>query len=354
MDKSTRYINMYRGFAILCMVISRVVFIDARITNVLGAFCFCMLFVAEGAEYDVKDAARTKKYLHRYLIPYCAFSLVMAVYQIVSTAVIWHYVSFSTFKIILIDTFTLFGESMLWFVSASLVGMLVYNFARARFSPKVIMLGAGVLLAAYLLCGNVFDYLYISENVFALILIRLFAVSWRAVFACLYIALGEMLASLLGSEAVHKKRNITVPAGFALVAVGILVAVYNGGVYVANLILGKEAMFYGSTIMICIGLMLIAEWIGVLGVLEVLGDNAVVIIVTFIDFRIIYMATRVDDAVLKAVNNRFVAHATQAVFIFLVELALVILFSRLLPFMQGRKAYNPFECMARGDSDSQE
>lgn len=354
MERKAQYINLYKGFAIVCMVISRVVFIDARITNLLGAFCICMLYVAEGASIDIKARDNISRMAKKFMVPYAAFSLVIIFNCCISILLKRQEYDVTTLKTKLLDTATLYGDSVLWILSAMFVGMMIYIYIRNMVPARMVLLGSAVLMAAFLVCGNIFDFIHSGLGIVMAIILRLFAVLWRAVFACMFIAIGEMMGSLLGRDNIHRKRNITVPVGFILVIIGTVVAVYNSNVSVAYLRFGSEIMFYGSTIMICIGLLLIAEWIGILHILEMIGDNATTVIVTYVDFRIIYIGTIVDAAVLALANNRFVAHACQGIIIIAFELGLIWVFARLLPFMLGRTAHKPFEIFARQDSESQD
>lgn len=354
MNKEARYINMYKGLAIICLVISRLLFVDDVVTNTLGSFCVCMLYVAAGASLDVYSEGNIKRAAKKYLVPYFAFSLVIVFSCAMSVMLKKQEYDVYTLRTKLLNTCTFYGESMLWILSTLFFAILVYVFLRRVSAHWMIFLGSGVLMAAYLLCGNIFDFISASNNIFQSISFRLFAVLWRVVFACLYISVGEMIGSLLRADDIRKKRGTTVPLGFALVVLGLIIAVYNNNVYVTNLYLGYEAMFYSSTIMICIGLLFIAEWIGVLKVLEFVGENAITVIATFADFKVVYVGSLVDAAFLALFNNRFIAHAGQSIVIIAFEIVLIWIFARVLPVMIGKSSYKPFAIFANNDSEIQE
>lgn len=360
MNKETRYINIYRGFAIICMVITRMVFVDYRITNVLNAFWLCMLFMAEGAELahiskgnSGKMQISIKDMAVKFMVPYAAFSLVALFAYSVSILMKKQEYTTRTLKAMVVDVVTLYGHSVLWILSAFFVAFVIYAFIRKSWKPVVALLGSGVLMSAYLLCGNIFDYMNPYNTIFISIVLKIFALLWRSVFGVLFISLGEVVTDIV-IKGGSRKRNIRVPLAFVLIIIGCIVAFYNNGVNIEYLRMGNPAMFYGSAIMISVGFLFIAEWIGIFRILEFVGINGLIVLVTYIDFRIMYVGTLINSGVLAKANNRFVAHACQCIAIIVLEVALIFLFAKVLPFMMGRESSNPFGLWKQDESDEVE
>lgn len=344
MENKLRYINMYKGLAIVFLILGRLTFMNGFITNVMDHVWLCMLAVAEGASFAISKQRKIKT----LVVPYISFSLVVISSYIFSGVIGNSEYQSEKLLEIIIDILTLYGHSMLWVPGALILALIIYRYARKSIKQRHVLLGGGVLMAAYLLCGNIFDFMGEYSNLFMAIALRIFATCWRSIFICMYIATGEILATYIEGKG-RKIRQWSVPVGFILVILGVVIAFYNTGIDVQYLRLGQAYMFYMASFFMAIGLLILAEWIGVFHVLEFMGIHYLIVLLTVFDFKLMYVGSMIDTALVYFVRNRFVAHTTEILFIALFEIVLIWFFTKLVPVFMGNEKSDMFAVFKKKD-----
>ena len=343
-----RYINIYRGLAIILMVISRFPFLDPKIAGVIYSFNVAMFFVAGGVDFagllnpeKIETDKEIGYYASTYLKAYGWFRLITIVIQAILLIFGADNLSVDSILWMVMDNCCFFGISVLWILPALFIGQTIYGLLRRKLNNILILFILSTLIALYIAFNGIALVESAEEDGLILyIATRLFIVVWRGVLGAWFVCLGNILSGL--AELFHKKRGIGVPLGFLLVGLGIVSAYFNDISSFGYLSFGNPFLFFGAAVSASAGFLLLCEWIGQSEILEFFGKSFMVIMLTHLDFRIMHIGTVINDNVLIWAENRFVAHLCMIIFVLIVELILIALFYNYFYFLLGCKKWNPY------------
>lgn len=258
--------------------------------------------------------------LKSIMYPYAVFSVIYLTYKIVSVY-IFNNPEYTQADIIkcLIDTITLKGNSVLWFLSSLFTGSVFYYFIfnkvnRAvsfiiNFSLTIIVVFSSQLMIKFNIISESSYFIYFLYDV-ATMIIRCFVTAFCLNF-------GFELFHLLNKKNIKRVPGILL--GFIFTILSMFLSQYSvidfANNHYENPAFCLLSMFLGS-----LGLMMLVKNLLDISFLRFLGDKSLIIMLTHIDFKVLPYALSISYAL-----NGYVSHAKLYVLYFTI-FVLVILF----------------------------
>ena len=192
--KRISYIDMAKGMGIILVVAGHTGFLSETVLTWVMSFHMPLFFILSGMLLSHTHADRQnmstflKKKARGILIPYFSFSAL----SILFSAILDNASFASYLPNALVQTFTLYGISVLWFLPALFLGETVFLLIRKHASLPI----SGILYLAICLltifCANTYHYHYVIdfENNLSLLGAYLIAVFVRTGIAVSFLAMG--------------------------------------------------------------------------------------------------------------------------------------------------------------------
>ena len=351
-SKRLIYPDIAKGIGIILVVLGHIEYIPLFLRNFIVSFHMPLFFVISGILLNVNygnyrnlketSAIKAKK----MLLPYLYFSLLYTVIYILYYMATGRDGGLQTVISYLVNTVTLYGISVLWFIPALYWSEVVFLHLRRKYSApgaaiiSVICAAASIILNNYLALANM---LYGNQLIFAVVHLILFTLL-RIMFCMLFITIGYFLSPLISRFlAGHKIRNILISV--VLFALCFFVSQMNGVTDLHYLVFNSLPLYLVSSlsgVVALIALSLILEAFPKKAVQPFIfyGKNSLTVMLTHLDFYILYLAeigglhftksligTDMHDPVLSALSLIFVLAA---------EAFIIVFVNRFCPWIIGK------------------
>ncbi len=345
--KRISYLDMARGIGMVLVVMGHVTYINSALRHFITAFHMPLFFLISGILLEIKKEEENnysclfRKKLQRIMIPYVVFSLASFV---VESTRIW-IKGLDEWNVVLRQLFQsccLQGVSTLWFLPALLVSELLFIGIRKKTNHiGTILITIGIVVGCYLLNDyeQVF-YQYHAVSRFYRLLHDVCSMIIRNLFCVGFICMGYYLSRWLMKKTKSCLQDVISLLIFAIIG---YVAIQNGGA--ADL----RFMQIGSLLMYMLGaigggmtIILLCKCLqGVLyspfrRAMEFYGSNSLIIMVTHMDFRILYISILIAQRVFNRVPVHTLFCILIVVLVFILEIPLIWFINRYLPFVLGK------------------
>ncbi len=282
-----------------------------------------LLFIKKEAAKPLKDTALRK--LKTIVVPYYLYSVLGILIYIVYYLFTGRDGGWSAVALHIIETLTLYGFSVMWFLPAIFLSELFFLLIHKKWGKSIVLflifviipLIAALILNSYLEAANA---LYGTDTGFAVF--HLFAVALLRVPVCAsFIAAGYLMSSLLRAVFSGDDGGISgllTPAeafiGINLMGLTLIFSRINGVTDLHYLIFNNVPLYYLSALAGSFGVILIFRALeGLssappLGLLRYFGRNSLIIMVTHLNFYVLLAAEIGGMHFTKALNEGTLKH----------------------------------------------
>ncbi len=342
------YLDIARGIGMILVVMGHVEYVDATVRQFISAFHMPLFFLISGIlVWEKQEEKRSftelvKKKLRSIMLPYVVFSLLSFVIEGSRIALKgldeWNIVVRQLYQSLCLQ-----GVSTLWFLSALFMSELLFIGIRKKTKNSWTVAVISVIVVAVAWLNGLEKSVYhlheaslawgLLHDVLSMLLRNLFCVAFLG--AGYYI--GKYMLPVL---------NRIWLVFSAMVAMGILACIVipmNWGVDLRYMNLGSLPLFLvgavsGGVAILLFSMLLEAAPIGVLQrPFHYYGRNSLIVMVTHMDFRVLYCSIRLATLVLRYWENQVFFCICIIVLVFLMEIPVIWLLNRYFPIILGKK-----------------
>ena len=352
MDKNARltYMDMVKGIAIILVVIGHSTVASDNVVTWLASFHMPLFFIISGMLFYIKQSQTEKfkeyffKRFRGMMIPYFVFSAYNILLFYYQSA---RYPDIKTPEFIkdsYLQAFSFYGISVLWFLPAIFFAELIF-FGLMKKLPKwavaVIVLVLSFIPA--ILKPQLDIFLPDTVATIGLRFLRylLYAIL-RIPTAVAFLGIGYSsgwLKGIISKKKPELKAYIEVLVGILLMALNAVIAFTNGRVDMHYVVQGNPVLFHIGAASATFGLLLIFKHMPKLKLLNYLGANSLIVMLTHLDCQVVsyglLFATKVDTFITHA--KVYLYYFNMALFILVAELVIIYVMNRWLFFLLGKK-----------------
>ncbi len=326
--KRLGFFDIAKGMGIILVIIAHIEYVDFGIRNYIVSFHMPLFFVISGMlaclTGEPKRDFRTVlfKKLKRIMLPYLIFSVLYPVIDITYYYVTGNGDPFGSLRQNIYDSIVLYGNSVLWFLPTAFFGdilFLIIMKASMKLSEKYASyITALVTLAVSLSMCFVFRH----QNAHLIVaIVRFFP-------AAFFVSMGNLIFSLMKKI---PKRVISATAGILCLVILYFIHGFNGTVDMHFGVYGNPALYLINALVGSMGVILISMAIDpseertVLGVVEFYGRNSLFVMITHINFYILYCAEVLSFKIIRFVPRAkdLIFHVMTVLFVLAVEFILI-------------------------------
>ena len=347
MDKSKRlsYIDMAKGIAIILVVAGHSTLMGKGPLTFITSFHMPLFFIISGLLFyykntkseDFKSFAR--KRFFGMMVPYISFSVIYLIFyylQLKSSELITPEYIHDAY----LQTFSLYGISVLWFLPAIFFGEIIFYFLIKKLPGKVSAIIIVILAFIPSLLKGRLDVLIpdvITTD--ALRFLRLFLVFLlRLPGAVTFLGIGYALG-VIKEKSRPIKPVLEVLIGVLLIGVDAGLAFLNGGVDMHYVSYNNPFLFYIAATSASLGILLICKHLPNLRPLSFFGKNSLIVMLTHLDCLMVIsglsFAWWMDSFISFAKYYMYILNFT--LFMVVTETALIFLINYCLFFLIGKK-----------------
>ena len=322
MSKRVGYFDIAKGIGIILVVIAHIEYMPLDLREYIVTFHMPAFFVISGmlmnltreAERPVKTLLVRK--LKSIMLPYLVFSVIFPVIDMIRYVFDGKDIMM-TFCQDMIAGITMTGVSVLWFLPALFFSELMV-LAIVKNLKRPVLLILSVLLPAAIW--------------FLALVIRPMALPmWRTVYCFIFVILGYVLFPLI--RKISSYPLYLLPVSAVMFVVLYFTGKANGVVDLHFILLGKKPLYYLNAMTGSLALILLSIFIEafihakVAGILEFFGRHSLFIMITHINFMILYLAERLAFAVSGATprGKELVFNVVATLFTLLIETLFILI-----------------------------
>lgn len=335
------WLDMARGIAIILVVMGHRGFITAGTNTWISSFHLPLFFMVSGILFEIKNEKESNfkdfliKKAKSLLVPYFLFSFC-------SMALDFHFVPagpenlIPDFKLHMLQTFTLQGYSVMWFLPVTFIAELIVFLLYKRIKLKAVVLWTLIIsFAGYYAYRALLPVLPVVIIISLKILIKSF------IAAC-FMSFGAVFISAIADN----KKNFNVLqlfAGIFLFSINIISVWFIELKDLNNLDLGYLSVYFVLGLTGSCGLFLICKNCINIPPLTYFGRNSLIIFCTHLNCYVLYYGTIFYMHFYKhynlpdIVNENVTANVYTMIFTFLLSVPVIFVINVFLPFMTGQK-----------------
>ncbi len=365
------YLDLAKGIGIILVAIAHSTFTSTPVQAFITAFHMPLFFVVSGmllchtGEEKKSMKVLAKKKAMSVMIPYLTFSIAYVIIKIATIYLKPGRLTWIDVERSLIEFATLYGISVLWFMSALFLGEMMFLFWKRKCNKwrygDWIMGGSAVLAGVILTVGSPLFLTYYP-------LYRTMPILWvgyyiivllRSLGAFSFLTVGYYGYQCYLKKADEKKIRNKKQLIWQELAVGVLcfllvlaVSQKNGVVDIHFLTFSNPVLYYLGAIGGSFGVVLLCRQVKRGRFLAYLGVNSLIIMATHLDFQV--LITSIDFANWM---NQYVTRAKVYVLYFnialmmtLLEVILIYVINHFLPFMVGKRYRRGLKLVKTDDS----
>lgn len=339
--KRISYIDMAKGIGIILVVYGHLGFASESVLTWITSFHMPLFFILSGmllshtnaVKYSMADFISKKA--KALLIPYFAFSILSILFSAI--------LDFGTFASYLPDallqTFSFYGISVLWFLPALFFGETIFLWLRKHTSFVLTGIFSIVICLLTVFSVTIYHYYYVIDfsNSFSILGAYLISVLVRTGIAVTFLAIGYYIQHFF----FQKERPIWIYAGLTLLflILNILLAQKNGLVDLHYLLFNDYFLYFGAAFTGSMAVICLSAFLPASKALLYIGKNSLIIMATHMNCRFL--------GICYAVGSLLYSHLPvigtlgyQAIVIFCMiglELGAIYGINRYAPFLLGKK-----------------
>lgn len=337
-------LDVLKGVGIFLVVLGHATFVNDRIITFIFSFHMPLFFIVSGMLMKIKAESESsfsifiRKKLRSIAIPYLSFSICYIIIDFLS--VYYQQISYSDLKINAICTLSLAGSGPLWFLPTLMISQIFLFLIIKRFNLWQALI-LSLALAAIGFSGSSFFLPYYElhkSSLISLFYLNFVLVLLRSLICLALIAPGYALYDIV-AKLESRFSIVQFLSGIALLVAVFLLSFNNVNLDLHNLNYGKIYIFLPCAYFGTLGLYLICNTLPKLKLLEFWGKNSLVIMVTHLNFYLLYVGNLFAHAV-----NPYITRAKSYIFLFNILLVtmilcsfLICLINKFLPWMVGKR-----------------
>ena len=360
MDNKKRidYFDLARGAGIIFVILGHIEYIPHGLRTYIISFHMPLFFVISGmllminreAERDTKQLI-TKK-LRTIMRPYCYFSVIDIIVYIIYFLITGRDGGWQTVLMDAIQSVTLYGMTVLWFLPALFISELLLIILIKRFSKLTPVIVSLIFLAALFLnsilqaqnqlYGNIawFAVFYMIALMILRALICMFFVGAGYIFAYLW----DRLPAVSPTAFTPYSSVADLLIGINLLVVLFFLSRINPSVDLHDCIFGNPFIFFPAAILGSLGIIFTCKSTEIIKnrklvfPLKYLGKNSLIIMLTHLDLYILYVSEVFAMHFNKYISNEFGApfNIMIVVFVLIAEVFVIEIINRFFPFLIGK------------------
>ncbi|MBR5420603.1 MAG: hypothetical protein IK115_05590 [Lachnospiraceae bacterium] len=335
MNTKERYreLDLYKGVGILLVVTHATQLLSESLEKRVAAVGFALFMAAAGALYYKKgykqdEKVATAEVFRGIFMPYIWFSLAFLCVDALGMFILPERFTLENLYGHIWDSVSFLGISTLWFLPAYFLAVAAYRMFRFYFS----FVWMAVILTLTIFCLLLILYyrgydgmlpLQSTEPGLENYGLRFALLFWRGSLGMFFCMWGEALARLEGF--LKKKKIICVTAALAALVLGAVLAGFAPMPDYENFALGNP--FLSIPIAMCFsgGLYILCCWIGTVRPIDFLGRHALIILVSYNKFKVLFVALALGGKVLALTQNNFATRTTVALVTLGLELLIIFI-----------------------------
>lgn len=342
--KRLSYLDMAKGIGIILVVAGHSGLISDNALTWLASFHMPLFFIVSGMllrhkkEEEKEYRLSMSKKARGILLPYLYFSVI---YIVINIFYIIRHPDLFTWDIVtkaVVETVSLYGISVLWFLPALFMGEAVFLLLRKKTSHAATVLLCIAAGGAAVYLKGVYNVLFPTDAGMAFLWLGcLIQALLRVGVALLFLGIGYYVYCLMQKQDVS--RTASAIAAVVLFALNAALAFYNGRVDLHFMVFNNAIVYF---IAACAGSMAVIllckalpEWRG----LTFLGENSLIVMATHLDCQVMIFSIRVGmfASSLSPRAKDYIYKGTTALTLLIVEIILIFVINRYLPFLLGKK-----------------
>lgn len=347
-EKRIEYLDMARGIGMLLVVIGHVEYISVNVRTFVTAFHMPLFFLISGIlisqkkEEEKNFILTAKKKLKSIMVPYYIFSFLSFGIESIRIAIKgldeWNIVFRQLFQSLCLQ-----GVSTLWFLPALYISEIVFIGVRKKYSHtgSIIVTSSIVFFCVIL---NHFEAVFLQmhqESLRYQLLHDCLSMLIRDFFCVGFICAGYYLHRIMLDKSIAYCREGIIC--LLLATIGTIAILLNGPVdlrymKLANILFYMIGAVSGAltVIVLC---RILARIISkpIKGALEFYGRNSLIIMVTHMDFRVLYGSILLAKIISHDGSKNLFFCILIVFFVFLLEVPMIWFINRFLPFLLGKK-----------------
>ncbi len=346
-QKRLHYFDIAKGIGIILVIIGHIEYVDQNVRNVIVSFHMPLFFILSGMLMNVTNEKNRElkglilRKAKRIMLVYLVFSILYPLIDILYYFVTGNGDPFGTLRINLVDSVLLYGNSVLWFLPALFFGEVIWLLLLkgAKKIPAKLPDGGKDILAlagALILMLSFFLPLWKSQNHLIQAFVRF--------FICAFLT-----GTGYGLYTIMKKRNIPA-AGSAVLGAALLVFTCfsgkpNGTVDMHYAVYGNLFIFFFTAVCGSMGVIFLSKSLDgcaeafPLRILRFYGVNSLIIMITHINFYILYVAEVLSFHFINYIPRAkvFLFNTMTVLFVLAGEFILIICWEKLKTAVLHRK-----------------
>lgn len=303
--KRIDYLDMAKGIGILLVVIGHVTYVSEPVRQYISTFHMPFFFLISGMLLCYKQEEENSLWnfaVRRFkglMIPYIICSI--CIFLIESCRILWK--AANTWENVFRQVFQslcLQGVSVLWFLPALFLAELVFLFLRKKSSH---LWTAIFLVSIYLLSSWAIEvakeYFSQTNSLRADLCYDVISMIFRTLFCVSFVGSGYYFGSFLFAQKSNRIVEMFLSTGL-LVFTGVVLKL-NGSVDIRGMNLGNPALFLLGGVGGSVGVIVLCRVLESLPLkmlhhfLLFMGCNSLLIMVTHLDFRVLYISILVSE-----------------------------------------------------------
>ncbi len=327
MKKRVGYFDIAKGLGIILVVIAHIEYMPLEMREYIVTFHMPVFFVISGMLMNLtseKDRSAKILLIHKLkgiMLPYLVFSVIFPLIELIRSAIAGGEYTANIFLQDLLVGLSTTGISVLWFLPALffselLVLAIIKNLKRPLLLLPVVL--------AYILLWRV-PYLFPGMGL----------TMWRIMFCSILVGIGYLLYPLI--KKAQEYPLIDLPVAAVLFTALYFTGMQNGIVDLHYIIMGNKPLYYLNATMGSLGLILLAVFIdaGYLKplsrLLQFYGKYSLIIMLTHINFFILYIAERLAFAISNASIHAkdLIMNLSSLVITMVIETVVILLWERI-------------------------
>lgn len=357
--KRIDYFDLARGVGIIFVILGHIEYIPQGLRTYIISFHMPLFFVISGMLLFINgEAGRDLKTLFRkkagsIMLPYFYFSILDVLVYIVYFLITGRDGGWQTVLMDLVQSATLYGMSVLWFLPALFISELLLLILIKKY-PKISPIFIIVLFLAALVINQRLQALNLIYGNFAwfavIYMIALMLI--RAVICMFFVAFGYWFSLCWDKIPAVSPTIVTVYSSAAdlLIGINLLVVVFflsriNPSVDLHYCVFGNPYLFFLTAVIGSLGLIFLCKSTEIIKnrkpvfPLKYLGKNSLIIMLTHLDFYILYVSEVFAMHYNKKISTEFGApfNIMIVVFVLIAEVFVIEIINRFFPFLIGKK-----------------
>lgn len=355
------YLDLTKGIGIILVVIAHSGFAADPVQTYIVAFHMPLFFIVSGMLMyylgeERKPFGRVfRKKAATVMVPYVTFSIAYLIIDIAGMYLELEPLTWTDIGNSAIMFVTFRGISVLWFMPVLFIGQFLFLGCKKLCSGWTHK-DAAVIVAAILSAiggtvgGTLFQAYYPQTSSMPVLCAGYFlTVLLRSLCSFSFLTIGyysyrcyfdkqdrAYVMDAKGWKGINWKE---ITCGVLLLLLEVPLSRANGMVDMNNMMFANPALYYLNAVVGTLGVLLVCRQLGQFRPLRYLGVNSLIIMATHLDFQVMYYAHRfaywVDNRITSSDRNVF--YLSIAFAVTLMEIFLIYVINRWLPFMLGKK-----------------